>query len=370
MAHISELFDSPVAIMDGGMGTTLETFYSKSISNTPLWSANVIMEDPEAVINAHLAFLRAGAKVILTATYQCAFETFERAGYSKDEASRVWKTGVALANEARSRFLKEYSKRGPQPKIRVALSIGPFGATPVPTQEFDGFYPPPYGPQAFPGEGLDGRNSFLPGEQAKEEEATQALAEFHLQRLKVYISDPETWAMIDCLAFETVPVVREVAAIRRAIRGLQEEYGENAMKPWWICNVFPFGKLPERHSSPREVIRAALGGTNLPRPSAVGINCCGVEFMGDISAEMAEEIGSIESTGKAPWLILYPNGGDVYDTILRQWKKGRDKAHWAEELNQVVQSVRANKAWGGVIVGGCCRTGPEEIEHLVGAIDY
>ena len=49
-------------------GTTLEDVFHKDIS-TPLWSAKPIEYDPEVMIAAHLAFLRAGANIILTSTY-------------------------------------------------------------------------------------------------------------------------------------------------------------------------------------------------------------------------------------------------------------------------------------------------------------
>ncbi len=76
----------PMLVLDGGLvcnpvyllcpsllrritkGTTLEDVFHKDIS-TPLWSAKPIEDDPEVIIAAHLAFLRAGADVILTSTY-------------------------------------------------------------------------------------------------------------------------------------------------------------------------------------------------------------------------------------------------------------------------------------------------------------
>jgi homocysteine S-methyltransferase len=50
-------------------GTTLEDVLNVHISDTPLWSAKLLVEDPEVLIKAHLAFLEAGATVIQTATY-------------------------------------------------------------------------------------------------------------------------------------------------------------------------------------------------------------------------------------------------------------------------------------------------------------
>lgn len=48
-------------------GTTLENVFHQDISS-PLWSAKPIDENPEIITQAHLAFLRAGARVILTST--------------------------------------------------------------------------------------------------------------------------------------------------------------------------------------------------------------------------------------------------------------------------------------------------------------
>jgi hypothetical protein len=81
----------PVLILDGGLvciscltgimplrccgsliksqGTTLEDKFHYTISSTPLWSARPIDKEPELIIGAHLAFLRAGARIVSTATY-------------------------------------------------------------------------------------------------------------------------------------------------------------------------------------------------------------------------------------------------------------------------------------------------------------
>jgi hypothetical protein len=53
-------------------GTSLKDVFKQDVSG-PLWSARVIDESPETIVNAHLAFMRAGADVILTATYALIF---------------------------------------------------------------------------------------------------------------------------------------------------------------------------------------------------------------------------------------------------------------------------------------------------------
>jgi hypothetical protein len=47
-------------------GSTLEHEFDQKITGKPLWSAQVIRDAPEIIVDAHLAFLRAGAIIIKT----------------------------------------------------------------------------------------------------------------------------------------------------------------------------------------------------------------------------------------------------------------------------------------------------------------
>lgn len=48
-------------------GTTLEELFRTDISG-PLWSAKPVDDEPQIIIDAHLAFLRAGCDILLTST--------------------------------------------------------------------------------------------------------------------------------------------------------------------------------------------------------------------------------------------------------------------------------------------------------------
>ena len=54
-------------ILDGGMGT--ELIRRGLASRTGLWSARPLVENPEAVVQAHLDYIRAGARIITTNSY-------------------------------------------------------------------------------------------------------------------------------------------------------------------------------------------------------------------------------------------------------------------------------------------------------------
>ncbi|KJA19956.1 hypothetical protein HYPSUDRAFT_68955 [Hypholoma sublateritium FD-334 SS-4] len=374
------LFQHSPVVMDGGLGTVLEAELGPSVSNSPLWSAHAILSDPEVLVKAHLGFLEAGARLISTSTYQCSLETFSRAGFGEESSKTLMRQSVHLAHEARSRFQAQTATgihsgaeqcADRHPSVFVALSLGPFGATLRPTQEFQAFYPPPYGPREYIPGGPN-KNRFDNSED--ELLAVDALANFHLERLAVFAAEAQTWECIDCIAFETVPLRREVTAIRKAMGWLQQrlaaEKRDYTTKPWWISCVFPNGELPEDTSSPgvkvqlTELLDAAFRkeGTAdlLAAPSGFGINCTSLKYIRPLSVQVKNYFKQNERS--APWLILYPNGSDIYDEAQQAWiAVGTDAKEWAQELARIVETEGINER---LLVGGCCRTGPKEIAAL------
>lgn len=340
------------------------------------------MKQPEAVVETHLAFLRAGARIISTPTYQCSFRTFERAGYKEPDAKNAMLKAVRLTQEARAIFAADNTEVD-QIDIKIALSLGPFGASLTPTQEFDGCYPPPYGPREF---SVHGNNCNSFGQDTRAElDSIHAIAQFHFERLQVFANDSDVWRAIDFIAFETVPLVREVKAIRLAISWLQRELvardAKSSFKPWWISCVFPSGQCPEMRSpggtnmAARDIVVAALqqadGDDSTPIPTGVGVNCTSMDYIPAIATEMTQAVADFcDQRKSARWLILYPNGGDIYDSISRTWliQEQDKKQEWAPRFRKIVDALGRSgaigKIWDGVVVGGCCRTGPDEIHAL------
>ncbi|KAF5385996.1 hypothetical protein D9615_002537 [Tricholomella constricta] len=384
------LYPTSPVVLDGGLasyhGTTLEELFGMDISlKSPLWSAQQILDHPETIVETHLAFMRAGARIILTSTYQGSEETFRKAGYSDFEATNTMLKAIHLANDARTSFLNESD---PDVAVKIALSLGPFGASLSPAQEFDGFYPPPYGPIGF-SDMKPMYNAFDEDDVEAEQESIHALAQFHLDRLLIFARDPEAWSIIDIIAFETVPLVREVKAIRMAMLSLKEtmaaEGVDLAPKPWWITFVLPNGKCPQTqfaggpHLTVQDLVFAALlwkpseqtlgllGAE--PTPTGIGINCTSPELISGLAREMSAAVEQLHApTREAPWLVLYPNGGDIYDLITRSWVLASDdKRHtWALDLKKTIDVEFWDRpgVWAGVVVGGCCRTGPGLIRQL------
>lgn len=67
-----------VVVLDGGMGQELRRRSSRPAS--PLWSAQVMLEEPELVIAAHRDFIKAGARVITANTYSATPRRLARDG--------------------------------------------------------------------------------------------------------------------------------------------------------------------------------------------------------------------------------------------------------------------------------------------------
>ncbi|KAK0225380.1 Homocysteine S-methyltransferase [Armillaria fumosa] len=356
-----------------GQGTTLETDFNVNISNTPLWSSRAVIEQPDVMIQAHLAFFRAGAQVILTSTYQSSFSTFYRAGYQKEEAIKIMRKSVQLANEARNIFNSEHPEGSYD--VRIGLSLGAFGASLEIAHEFDGYYPPPYGPRAYHTEGGN-LNSYSSDEIEQEQASIDALTFFHFERIEVFLSDPETWGQIDCLAFETIPLLREIQAIRKAMEMVEARIKRDGLesKPWWIEAVFPDGLFPETPRaggtlSVADVAAVALKDDGLPTPSGFGINCTDMVHVRTLTPQVTDAVKKLHLLQK-PWFVVYPNGGDVYDPVTQTWTASDTKTaaekreEWAQNMERVVKGIESEASWGGIIVGGCCRTNHEDIQTL------
>ncbi|KAI6021546.1 Homocysteine S-methyltransferase [Pisolithus microcarpus] len=346
-----------INLADGGLGLTLEAKFGLKIAHTPLWSTRAAVDDGgqglQALLQAHTEFLRAGARSLLTATYQAAYNTFEREGYTRDRALKLMSSAVTVANKARSQYQVENPIIQPH-DIRIVLSLCAFGGTVSPMQDYDGIYPPPYGPRAYT-TSRENITSF--GEDfGWEGEIHSGLGRNESWHL---LTNDQTWDAIDAIAFETLSLQREVTAIRRAMTTVEEvlQKGGRCVKPWWITAVFPDGRCRETHApegdniSAKDVAAAMIRqeandqGTQLARPDGIGINCTEVQFLPGLVEAFTQ------ATGSCPWLILKPNG------------IAREAEAWAAGLLECIDKMKGS-GWGGIVAGGCCAATPDFIDSL------
>ncbi|MGW1927301.1 homocysteine S-methyltransferase, partial [Streptomyces massasporeus] len=217
-------------------------------------------DGPEQIEAAHAAYVRAGARVLITSSYQATFEGFARRGVGREEAARLLARSVGLARAAAA---------GVGDEVWVAASVGPYGAMLADGSEYRGRY------------GLSVRE----------------LEAFHRSRVEALAA-----AEPDVLALETVPDVTEAEALLRAAEGCGV--------PVWLSYTVEGG----RTRAGQDLAEAFAVAAGNDRVVAVGVNCCDPAEAGP-AVELAVAV-----TGKPA--VVYPNSGEQWDARARGWRGG------------------------------------------------
>lgn len=293
-----------VVILDGALATELER--RGADLDDPLWSAKLLIEDPEAIRRLHYDYLLAGADVLITATYQASFQGFMARGMDPDQAAALMRLSVRLAQEARDAFWAEPAHRAGRLRPLVAASIGCYGAFLADGSEYRGDY------------GL----------------TKQELMDWHRPRMAVLA---ETGA--DLFACETIPCRVEGEALVE----LLEEFPH---MPAWLS----FSCCDPEHVCHGEPFAACVAlADRSPQVVAVGLNCTPPPFVEPL-------LRRARAATPKP-LVCYPNSGEQWDPTARCWVPGTG-------LTDFTEPARLWYAAGARIVGGCCRTRPEDIRAI------
>ncbi|MBS0611589.1 MAG: homocysteine S-methyltransferase [Proteobacteria bacterium] len=300
----SFLDSAGVVVLDGGLATELAR--RGADLNDPLWSAKLLIEQPDLIRAVHLDYYRAGADVATTASYQATFEGLAARGFDAQAAANLLRKSVTLACEARNLFWADAANRAGRRRPLVAASIGPYGAMLADGSEYRGHY------------GL----------------SESALMDFHRRRLAVLAQSGA-----DVLACETLPCSIEARALTR----LLQEFPD---MPAWIS----FSCRDGRHvSEGQRIAECAAQLEPFGQVVAVGVNCTAPQHIESLLAELRG------ATGKP--LMVYPNSGEQYDAVTKTWQGCATPLEFAHEA----------KRWcaaGARLIGGCCRTTPDNVRAL------
>ncbi|KAL6866747.1 S-methylmethionine-dependent Homocysteine/selenocysteine methylase-like protein [Trichoderma novae-zelandiae] len=334
-----------IRILDGGLGTSLEQNHgiSFSPSSSPLWSSHLLVSDPPTLLLCQRSFSDIPVDVLLTATYQISVQGFADTktalypdGIDASHIPLFLEKAIQIAHEAKG------------PPCAVALSLGPYGACMIPSQEYSGDY--------------DAQHS-----------SQEALYRWHRQRMELFARIPHIRQRITYIALETIPRLDEIIALRRALTAVPEL---SSGVPFWMSCLFPNEdeNTPDG-SSPEAIIRAMLDPALAEAvPWAVGINCTKVWKLDSLLHRYEGAVRSLLQEGvieKWPALVLYPDGtnGEVYNTTTQQWEiphgtEQQDIVPWETQLTRAVRATEARGNWPEIIVGGCCRALPSDIKRL------
>ncbi len=299
-------FNWPFTVLDGGLSTALEQAGHEL--DDDLWTAALLLKEPEAIVRAHLSYLTAGAEIIITAAYQASVAGLLARGLSRGEAFGLIGLTTELAHEAVTRFGRLHPGA---PTPLVAASVGPYGATLADGAEYHGDY------------------AIGPG----------LLTEFHAERLEILIASGP-----DLLACETIPSAAEAQAVLTAL-------GRLPSVPAWVT----FSCRNGAETNAGDPIEAAIElATAHPDVVAVGVNCTSPTFVGEL-LERAARVTDLP-------LVAYANSGQQWDALHNRWVGPPTPA---DDLALLQRWLEA----GARVIGGCCGVGPDGIERLRAARD-
>jgi homocysteine S-methyltransferase len=258
--ELTDAMAQRIVVLDGGLATQLEAQGADLTS--ALWSARLLRDDPDQIVEAHRRFFEAGAEVAITASYQASFDGFASAGVGAAEAVQLMRRSVEVARTAAD------SAEGDGPRW-VAASVGPYGAALADGSEYHGRY------------GL----------------SVESLRAWHRPRLEV-LAD----AGADLLALETVPCLAEAEALLAEVDGS----GRVCWLSLSCANV--------RTRADEDPDEAFAMARDIAEVIAVGVNCTDPR---DISA-LVERAATV--SGKPA--VAYPNSGEGWDAQRRAWTGG------------------------------------------------
>ena len=275
--------------LDGGLSTALENNGNKL--TTSLWTGELIRTNPAQITKAHLDFINAGAQIIITSSYQLSYSGCGARGWSEAETNQALIAATALAKKA----VTESGKN-----VKVAASVGPYGASLADGSEYKGNY------------GV----------------SKQELRDFHARRIEVLISTSP-----DYLALETMPDTFEVEVLLELL--------SDCPIPFWVSYSCKEGNQTNAGQSFQSAVDLAQSAM------AVGINCTKPELIADL----------LRSAKSNKPYVVYPNSGRVWDAKNKVWT-GSAAVGFSNDL--IRQWVEA----GAEIIGGCCGIGAAEIAEL------
>jgi len=164
--------------------------------------------------------------------------------------------------------------------------------------------------------------------------SVQELIDFHAPRLEILAS-----AEPDLIAFETIPRAREAEAVVK----LLEDFPELTA---WVS----FSCRNNRQVSHGELFEeCATLAAGSEQVVAVGINCTAPDFVSGLLHSAVPKV--------LKPLMAYPNSGELWSAETKSWLA-------RESLMSFSQGSLTWYEAGARLIGGCCRTRPEDIAAI------
>jgi len=302
-----------VKVLDGGFSGQLSRHVGAKIDGDPLWTARFLATDPDAVYATHLDFLRAGADIIETNTYQASVPgVMKHLNLSNSDSINLIKKAVSLAKKAVDTYLQETNKEEHLNKTPlVAGSCGPYGAYLHDSSEYSGSY---------------GKTM-----------SVQDLMDWHRPRIRALLD-----AGVDFLALETIPCIQEVNALMELLREVPHArawISFSCRNDQFMADGSEFQKVAVRcyEALPSQIV-------------AVGVNCIDPKYV----TPLLKGINEKSSRDFVP-LIVYPNRGGSCSSGT--WTAVPDDHALNLPISEWLKM-------GVYYIGGCCKIFAEDIKAI------
>lgn len=299
----SHIANGTPIILDGALATYLETL-GADISGA-LWSADILLKNASLIKQTHLDYYRAGANVAITASYQASVAGLvKHLALSEAGAKNIVKKSVELAKEAKEQYVGESGANHDQ--LFIAGSVGPYGA--------------------FLADGSEYRGDYIV--------SRENMKNFHRGRIQALVD-----AGVDVLACETIPSKAETEAL---IELLRTEFPSS--EAWFsftlrdsscISDGTPLSEMAALFKDEEQVV-------------SLGFNC----VPDDVALDALKVLKPLMKRGT---MVVYPNSGEQWNAKAREWEGKR-----TEGSTLAVKTKEWRDAGAGLI-GGCCRTTPDDI---------
>jgi len=291
-----------VTLLDGGMGFELKLRGVEVPSHTEsVWSALALIEDPDAVVDVHAAYIEAGADVLTINNYAATPPILAREGM-EHRVEELTELAVNLAEKA-------CSLTGRRP--RLAGSFPPLETS-------------------YRADLVKGREEVLKG----------------YRRIASVLK-----GRVDLILCETL------ASSREAVWAC-EAASETGCEFWmsWTLQGTRLNTLPSGES-----LSEAFSALGERKPSAYLVNCCGANFV-TAGIEVLKRLTTAPIGGYANAESVMPDDGragsdDDPESAQRSAATVLNPEDYALEVQQWLDA-------GASIVGGCCGTRPKHIRRL------
>ena len=306
------LADRQAMVIDGAMATELEKYGVDT--NSSLWSATALINNPEAIKAVHKSYLEAGGDVATTDTYQANVEGFRKAGFTEQQSESLITEAVKLAVESKDEFYQQLTPDERKQRVvnpLVAGSVGPYGAFLADGSEYTGDY----------------------------QLTKREYQDFHRKRMELMAE-----AGVDVFAFETQPNFEESKALADILR---DEFPE--LTAWLSFSI----KDSEHLCDGTSLADAVKYFEDNSQISAIGVNCTSMD-------KIEATVKTVAANTSKP-IIVYPNNGDIYNPKTKTWTANPNADTFADLTPKWL-------AAGANLIGGCCRMTPADMKQVADVV--